>query len=555
MQENSFADVGRLGQGHALYRLSKNTKFYEVVSIKSIQVEFVSATHLHGVHLREGDRSYHANGYHVAINYPEITIKSIARALSQVPRHQALHMLQKIDELAPVFQKIGVPGVATLLRQELKDARRNKHRSPLGPIQKRHTRRYHGMNFKDLKRTFTLEAKDSPLTDKKGPRGYNLPVLNLHEGVLHLDHDIVPRVAFDTKGSTLRWSRALGGGQGHEHGLLTLTTHGLLGHGAVYISKDENPSHLPKTYETTIPFVAQKATGAALPSSGAATCVAAHPTKVTATTNHKLAKPVGAVAPHAPAAAVAAHPTKVMAPTTTHKLAKPVGAVAAPTAAPAPPAAAAPSPLADPGTVDNEDFWDVVVDSADWPANTTKTSATSPQSMGQIAMATYHSDGKAGLAVPVIVVPTLDNLLSDINKTRPAASQLGPLYRSTVLVNKTGTLTGTVTFASASTVALLSDHAPKTESDPLPTKNLTFSNVNSTVTIPLLYQSAQFAFSWDFNDISGAVYEFDPGMVGNTGQRYVGGHRTQAWRRCAADTVGLPPGIGSAPVRPWCSPP
>ncbi|GAB1316433.1 hypothetical protein MFIFM68171_06643 [Madurella fahalii] len=477
MRENSFADVGRLCKGHALYRLSEDGKSYKVVPIESIQVEFVPATHVYGVHLREGDRSYHANGYHVAINYPEITIKSIARALSKVPRHQAVKMLRHIDELAPVFHKIGVPGVATLLRQELKDARRNKLTWPLTPTHKRHARRYQGLNFKNLKRTFILEARDSPLTDKRGPRGYKLPVLNIHEGVLHLDHDIVPRVAFDTKGSRVRWSRALGRGQGYEHGVLNFTTHGLLGHGAVYVSQDENPSDLPETCETIIPFVAQKATSTRL------------------VRNRTTAGFV--------------HATEFMTSTTAHPL-----VVANHIGGPAP------SPIADPGTIDNEDFYDVVVDSVDWPADTAKTSATSPVSMGQVAMATYHSDGKGGLAIPVIVLPTLDKLLSDINKSRSAESQLEPLYQSTVLVNKTGTLTGTVTFKSASAVARLSDQAPKTENDQLPTKNLTFSNLDSTVTIPILFQSAQFAFSWDFNDISGAVYEFNPAMVGNTGQRY-----------------------------------
>ncbi|KAK4174090.1 hypothetical protein QBC36DRAFT_303126 [Triangularia setosa] len=456
MRENSFANVGRLRQGHALYRLSQDARSYHVVPIESIQIEFVGPTHLHGVHLREGDRSYHANGYQVAINYPEITIKSIAHALSQLPRHQAVKMLHQIDGLAPVFQKIGVPGVATLLRQELRDARHNRLRPPLGPVKKQHTRRYQGVNFKDLKRTLTLEARDSPLTDKHGPPGYKLPVVNLHEGVLHLDHDIVPRVAFDTKGSMLRWSRALEGVQGYEHGLLNFTTHGLLGRGAVYISQDENPPDLPKTCETVVPFVARKAKALSL-------------------------------------------------------------AVKSAVAAPAP---VAPSPAADPGTIDHEDFYDVVVDAADWPANTTKTSATQPLSMGQVAMATYHSDGQGGLEVPVIVVPALDNLLRDINKTRPAESQLGPLYQSTVLVNKTGTLTGTVTFTSSSTVALLSDQAPQTESDSLPVKNLTFFKLKSAVTIPILYQSAKFAFSWDYNDISGAVYELNPAMVGNKGQRH-----------------------------------
>jgi hypothetical protein len=469
MRENVFADVGRLRQGHALYRLSKDAKSYELVPLKSIQVKFVPATHMHGVHLREGDRSYHANGYQVAINYPEITIKSVARALSQIPKSQAVHILRQIDELAPVFHKIGVPGVATLLRQELKDARRSKPIPPLGAIPKTHTRRYQGINFKDLKRTFVLKATDSPLTDKHGPPGYRLPKLNICEGVLHLDNDIVPRVAFDTKRPSLRWSRKLGGSQGYEHGLLNFTTHGLQGHGAVYISEDENPSKLPRTHETTIPFLAEKATpqNTAYVATVLSTATPADTGTGTGTGTGDTSSPV------------------------------------------------------DTGTISNEDTWDVIVDVASWPDETVKTAAETPISMGQIAMATYHSDGTTGgLAVPVIVMPALDTLLSDINKTRSAENQLGPLYQSNVLVNKTGTLTGNVTFKSATDIALLSDQAPKTEDDPFPSRDLTFSKLNSMVKVPILYQSAEFAFSWDYNDISGALYEFDSSMVGNKGQRH-----------------------------------
>lgn len=38
-----------------------------------------------GIHLRDGLRSYHANGYRVRLNYPEITIKSLARTVLSLP--------------------------------------------------------------------------------------------------------------------------------------------------------------------------------------------------------------------------------------------------------------------------------------------------------------------------------------------------------------------------------------------------------------------------------------------------------------------------------------
>jgi hypothetical protein len=38
-----------------------------------------------GVHLREGNRSYHANGYVVHSNYPEITMDRIEKGLQGLP--------------------------------------------------------------------------------------------------------------------------------------------------------------------------------------------------------------------------------------------------------------------------------------------------------------------------------------------------------------------------------------------------------------------------------------------------------------------------------------
>lgn len=74
MRENPWADVGRLENGHVLLRLNGEGNAYEPVVVRSISTKIENdLTHVYGIHLREGRRSYHANNYLVAVNYPEVS--------------------------------------------------------------------------------------------------------------------------------------------------------------------------------------------------------------------------------------------------------------------------------------------------------------------------------------------------------------------------------------------------------------------------------------------------------------------------------------------------
>lgn len=74
MKENPWLDVGRLSVGHVLYRISPGSSKYEEVPIESIHSQRMpEVEYVYGVHLREGRRRYHANGFLVAVNYPEVS--------------------------------------------------------------------------------------------------------------------------------------------------------------------------------------------------------------------------------------------------------------------------------------------------------------------------------------------------------------------------------------------------------------------------------------------------------------------------------------------------
>lgn len=59
---------------------------YEFVRVRHISKAAIDAgTFVYGLHLREGLRSYHVNGYLVALNYPEITMARLAEGAANLP--------------------------------------------------------------------------------------------------------------------------------------------------------------------------------------------------------------------------------------------------------------------------------------------------------------------------------------------------------------------------------------------------------------------------------------------------------------------------------------
>ncbi|EEU41549.1 uncharacterized protein NECHADRAFT_87734 [Fusarium vanettenii 77-13-4] len=116
-KENPWLEVGQLKPGHVLLRLNAE-KGYDRKVINSINMSRSDVTSVYGVHLREGLRSYHANGYLVAINYPEITAVSITRQLKTFPPAQRAAIIQSLGVLKPLFERFGAGTVMDKLIKE-----------------------------------------------------------------------------------------------------------------------------------------------------------------------------------------------------------------------------------------------------------------------------------------------------------------------------------------------------------------------------------------------------------------------------------------------------
>lgn len=117
-QESPWLEVGALKVGHVLSHTNDGREYTEI-PIRSLRLETVHGDFVYGVHLRKGLRSYHANGYLVHMNYPEITIKTIADSLRQIPPAEQLRMLDHLKELEPLLSRFGQGTIMNLLNAEL----------------------------------------------------------------------------------------------------------------------------------------------------------------------------------------------------------------------------------------------------------------------------------------------------------------------------------------------------------------------------------------------------------------------------------------------------
>ncbi|MCJ1318796.1 hypothetical protein MMC15_004127 [Xylographa vitiligo] len=101
MQVNHWNHVLKLEAGRYVYWF--DGQIYREIRIERLICEKADCSTLHGLHLREGLRSYHANGFLVQDNHPEITSRTLARALQALPRQEQHRILPHLDVLKPLL--------------------------------------------------------------------------------------------------------------------------------------------------------------------------------------------------------------------------------------------------------------------------------------------------------------------------------------------------------------------------------------------------------------------------------------------------------------------
>lgn len=243
-QENPWLEVGALKVGDVLLH-TDDGRTYTEVPIRSLRLEPVSCEFVHGVHLREGLRSYHANGYLVRMNYPEITIKTIADALRQIPSAEQLRMLHHLQELQPLLSRFGQGTVMGLLNAEL-----GRSDSELSAMRAKPSSgpKVPALYFQS--RSFRLTA-NTPDLERLGDYGI-LPRVDCMDGQIWLDETACACAQVLERGFV--WSRPLDGDL-WEHGLCSFGGDHNMAAGDGFIWVDDNPSPTQPSSKA-IPFQA-----------------------------------------------------------------------------------------------------------------------------------------------------------------------------------------------------------------------------------------------------------------------------------------------------------
>jgi hypothetical protein len=234
---NPFQQIGRLAVGHCLYRLNGNS--YELVEITSIELSPQTDETLHRVALEGDVQSLHANGYLVACDDPLNSAKRTARLLQQLPKDQRLLYLVNQRQILPLLQKYSLQTIEDSLDREIRDLEHAPWRFCRNAASLR-LRPSGGVPLDLLERRFRLTAYH----EEKLPSGYILPDLNIVDGSVIADGQVVLRTVMDARARTFRWTRELPQQGVFEHACMRVYPHGKAGSGVVYLTADADPDDI-----------------------------------------------------------------------------------------------------------------------------------------------------------------------------------------------------------------------------------------------------------------------------------------------------------------------
>ena len=107
-EENPHMDFKQLQIGDIVFRIVPNTDtlMYKPVRIRKISMKRVDCPFtFYGLHL-DGVRSYHANGYVVAANYPVLTEKRIKESFQKLSEEEQLKVSDGLRSMVPELNKL-----------------------------------------------------------------------------------------------------------------------------------------------------------------------------------------------------------------------------------------------------------------------------------------------------------------------------------------------------------------------------------------------------------------------------------------------------------------
>ncbi|KAF2279274.1 uncharacterized protein EI97DRAFT_498779 [Westerdykella ornata] len=249
--ENDWLQVGTLRIGDEVLRVPQHSgassvsssTSYDIVTIHALPAEVTTSSHLYGLHLREGLRSYHANGFLVALNYPELTVQRIVKQMHGLPFAELQTYVADLERSQPAISAAFGPRIANFVSQRMKASHPlnplAEIKTPSGDIRK--SRPHHTANPMDLVRSFCLRPRHTGGGGNAIVDGQKLAEVTIVHGRVIIDGVICHRATI-TDGR-IRWSRQLNEGK-HEHGQLKFDRAGFSAGGSLLLTPDANRSTL-----------------------------------------------------------------------------------------------------------------------------------------------------------------------------------------------------------------------------------------------------------------------------------------------------------------------
>ena len=233
--ENPSLRCGELKVGDFVMRMvnycAGNRKVdYEWVEIMSINFKpFPAYTKMYGVHTTVGSKSYHANGYVVCENYPQITLSRLREGMENLSINEKKEFAGQMAAIKPALEKVVSKGITDLLIKTLTEDSEQvigkKRIPPTMPCLMLQEMKPHGNII--FPRSFSYIG-----------------------GELFLDNEHVPDASVQDD-DKIKWAKQNEDGS-WEHGVFRIHNHGLSG--VCYLTQSEDPEGRQQISSTRLNF-------------------------------------------------------------------------------------------------------------------------------------------------------------------------------------------------------------------------------------------------------------------------------------------------------------
>ncbi|GIL90773.1 hypothetical protein Vretimale_16846 [Volvox reticuliferus] len=268
--QNPWLQVGLLRPHDVVKRATEDGR-YQLERIEHFTSTLVTGS-VHGVHLREGLRSYHANGYLVFLNYPELTMERMMLGLRNLPVLQQLQCFQNIEGAKNSMGHVVGKFLPDAMQQAITAAtshealmmRKPKPEEPAPPGSNHHA--LHNMNTTFILKPHIPKGANKVVAKSSRPAAVGATHVALSRGHVFVNNKLITNARLTR--DQVHWTRPVPGPAGtdevhFEHGAIHLHPHRRTGYGRVMMmpaaTNDRDAAVVPSA-PVVMDFTAEAAT-------------------------------------------------------------------------------------------------------------------------------------------------------------------------------------------------------------------------------------------------------------------------------------------------------